>query len=127
MTPLIDVVFMLILFFMLTLQLEKEQAGQVDLPNADEAEVVKKMPPESLLVVVLPDGNLVASGNRMTLGDFEEQMLRTQPERLPKELVIRGDGSVAFDVIQGVLQAASTVGVTKVNLLADRESEGELE
>ena len=123
MTPLIDMVFTLLLFFTLTLQIQKEEAAKVTLPKADQAEEVKKMPPKSLLVVVTRDGSLVVDGRRQTLADFEEEVSGYDGDRLPKELVLRGDGDVRFEIVQGVMRAAAQAGITKVNMSASRETE----
>jgi biopolymer transport protein ExbD len=123
MTPLIDMVFTLLLFFTLTLQIQKEEAAKVSLPKADQAEEVKKMPPKSLLVVVTRDGTLVVNGRTTTADDFEQQVSAYSPEALPKELVIRGDGDARYEVVQGVMRAAAEAGITKVNMSASRETE----
>jgi biopolymer transport protein ExbD len=123
MTPLIDMVFTLLIFFTLTLQIQKEQAAKIQLPKADQAEEAKKIPPQSLLVLVERDGSLYVNGQRKALADFEEDVANYSAESLPKELVVRGDGEVPYRVVQGVMRAASNVGITKVNLTASRETE----
>lgn len=123
MTPLIDMVFTLLIFFTLTLQIQKEQAAKIQLPKADQAEEAKKIPPQSLVVLVQDDGTLIVNGERKAVADFEEDVTNYTAENLPKELVVRGDGDVHFRVIQGVMRAASNVGITKVNLTASRETE----
>lgn len=123
MTPLIDMVFTLTLFFTLTLHIEREQAAKITLPKADQAAQVKKLPPKSLVVLVAPDGTLVVNGKVESLADFEAEVAGIAPEGLPRELVVRGDGGVRFEVIQGVMRAASRVGIAQVELSASRESE----
>lgn len=123
MAPLIDMVFTLTLFFTLTLHIEREQAAKITLPKADQAKQVKKLPPQSLLVLIAPDGALVVNGRVQTLADFESEVAGLGPDRRPRELVVRGDGGVRFEVIQGVMRAASRAGISRVELSASRESE----
>lgn len=123
MTPLIDMVFTLLIFFTLTLQIQKEQSAKITLPKADQAEQVKEVPPQSLVVLVERDGTLLVNGQRKELADFEADVAAYSTESLPKELVVRGDGDVPYRVVQGVMRAASNVGITKVNLTANRETE----
>lgn len=123
MTPLIDMVFTLLIFFTLTLQIQKEQSAKITLPKADQAEQVKEVPPQSLVVLVERDGTLLVNGQRKELADFEADVAAYSTETLPKELVVRGDGDVPYRVVQGVMRAASNVGITKVNLTANRETE----
>lgn len=122
-TPLIDMVFTMLIFFMLTLHIEKEMASKVSLPKADQAAQMEKLPPRSLVVLVAPDGTLIVNGALQTLADFESSVGSYTPDSVPEELVVRGDGNVRYDVIQGVMRAASEAGVSKVNLAASRESE----
>lgn len=123
MTPLIDMVFTLLIFFTLTLQIQKERAAKITLPKADQAEPVKEVPPQSLVVLVERDGTLLVNGQRKELADFEEDVAADSAESLPKELVVRGDGDVPYRVVRGVMRAASNVGITKVSLTANRETE----
>jgi biopolymer transport protein ExbD len=123
MTPLIDMVFTMLIFFMLTLHIEREMAAKVNLPKADQAQQVEKLPPRSLLVFVTADGSLVVNGRNRTLADFEADLAGYSPESRPEQLVLRADGSVPFEAIQGVLRAASGVGIAKVDVAASRESE----
>ncbi|MGH7818582.1 MAG: ExbD/TolR family protein [Candidatus Binatia bacterium] len=122
-TPLIDMVFTMLIFFMLTLQIEREMAAKVNLPKADQASEIEKLPPKSLLVFVTPDGSLVVNGRSRSVGDFEADILAYSSDDLPSELVLRGDGAVPYEVIQAVMRAASNVGISKVDIAASRESE----
>lgn len=123
MTPLIDMVFTLMIFFMLTMQIEREMATKVKLPKADQADQVDEMPPRSLLVLVGSDGTIFVNGQAKSLGDFEVDLLSWSPEEVPEQLVLRGDGGVDYRIVQGVMRAASSVGITKVEITASRESE----
>jgi biopolymer transport protein ExbD len=122
-TPLIDMVFTMLIFFMLTLQVEQEMAAKVNLPKADQATEVEKLPPKSLLIFVRPDGRLVVDGRDQTLADFESDILHFGTDTRPEQLVLRADGQVPYEFIQGVMRAASGVGINKVDIAASRETE----
>lgn len=123
MTPLIDMVFTLLIFFTLTLHIEREQAASLKPPKADQARQIEKMPPRSLLVVVTADGAILTRGKRQSLEDFESEVASYSQENLPEQLLVRGDGSVRFETVQGVMRAASNAGISKVELSASRETE----
>ncbi|MGH7857466.1 MAG: ExbD/TolR family protein, partial [Candidatus Binatia bacterium] len=116
-------VFTMLIFFMLTLQIEREVAAKVNLPKADQAAEIEKLPPKSLLVFVTPDGSLVVNGRSQSVAEFEADIYAYSTENLPSELVLRGDGSVPYETIQAVMRAASNVGISKVDIAASRESE----
>jgi biopolymer transport protein ExbD len=122
-TPLIDMVFTMLIFFMLTLHIEREMAAKVNLPKADQAREIDKLPPKSLLVFVTPNGSVVVNGRSQSLADFEASLMGYSEETLPEEMVLRADGGVAYEVIQSVMRAASSVGISKVDVAASRESE----
>ena len=123
MTPLIDMVFTLMIFFMLTLQIEQEMAAKVKLPKADQADQVEELPPKSLLVLVDASGTLYVNGKATSLPDFEVDVLAYPADHLPEQLVLRGDGGVDYEIVQGVMRAASSAGIQKLEITASRESE----
>jgi biopolymer transport protein ExbD len=115
-TPLIDVVFLLIIFFLVASHfIRNETVGQVELPLAtqghDEEESASR-----LVVTVLPDGELLFGVTSITPEEFEQrlQLLIAKHGTGPTELRIRADRSVLYSRVEPLLLTAARNGVTRV-------------
>jgi biopolymer transport protein ExbD len=110
-TPMIDVVFQLLIFFMVaTTFLDPEREMDVELPEAASGDPVEEQLDE-IVINVLRDGGLVLSGEAV-----EEQQLYTTlaraAERNPDTPVtIRGDRLVHHESIVGVMDACGAAGL----------------
>ncbi|MEM6654602.1 MAG: biopolymer transporter ExbD [Planctomycetota bacterium] len=117
MTPMIDVVFLLIIFFLVSSHLAKQETQmELDLPSAGLADRADESPERRVTINVLPDGQTFLGGERAdarTLADrlaFEQQQSET-----PLRVRIRGDRSAAYRAIEPVLVACAEAGVWDVN------------
>lgn len=102
-TPLIDVVFLLLIFFLVATRFDEEdRALDVQLPEASEAVPIWSEP-HSLVVNVTRQGDCFISGKKMT--EEEMETLLRDAWRSPKEdssVIIRGDVQAPFGVIVNV-------------------------
>src|SRR5262245_33220077 len=90
-TPMLDVVFVLLLFFMVaTTFATREKEISIDLPRADAGEVAKEVPKE-LIINVFQDGHTTLGGRTVDdagLADALRRAAETSPET---PVNIRGD------------------------------------
>lgn len=111
-TPLIDVVFQLLIFFMLSATFVVQSRIEVNVP---EAESTAKLEPRSVAVTLTHD----EAGGRVFLGPDEvadmEELGRRLETRLKQEpdlaVVIRADGHVETQRLINVLDIASRLGL----------------
>ena len=110
-TPLIDVVFLLLIFFMVaTTFLNPEREIDVDLPLADSAGAVEN-PPEEIIITVQRDGRIFAQGAERDR-DGLLSLLRSAAQHDPETPVtIRGDRLAHHEAIVGVMDACGTAGL----------------
>lgn len=123
MTPLIDITFQLLMFFMIATDMSNRQVEALTLPGASKAVVVKPLEPE-LVVNVMQDGR-IRIGGRTFSDEALESLFATRSQR-PRDqdapVVIRADRSTAFEHLQKILTIASTHGrVTRIHLGAKQE------
>jgi biopolymer transport protein ExbD len=113
-TPMIDVVFLLLIFFMVaTTFLDPEREIEIDLPPASSAGMPEEQPNE-IVINVLRDGSLQL-GQREVDGEGLDSALTSAAARDPRTPVtIRGDRLVAHESIVGVMDACGRAGL--VNL-----------
>jgi biopolymer transport protein ExbD len=140
MTPMIDIVFQLIIFFMLVTDMAKAQLEPVVLPYANKAIKEKFEDTTTLVMNVLKDGTIKIDGKvywSPKMGDenkkledlFEDRRQRKQYQEVPGKsdwvkypLLVRCDRSTSFEHVQKILMVATHHGgVTRVSLGAKQE------
>lgn len=138
-TPLIDVVFLLIIFFMLVNNIISEQSVEMIVPQLDEPTTRELDDAGRLIVNIAPaeyarsertDNPLLFDGEarfiRVGLETFAADDLEGVTAALAEakaadddvEVVLRSDGALYYGVVQPVMGAISRAGIDKVNLVA---------
>ncbi|QDV26330.1 biopolymer transport protein ExbD [Aureliella helgolandensis] len=112
MTPMIDVVFLLIIFFLVSSHLAKqENSVQLDLPTADSG-LDDTSPVETLVVNVLASGHWQIGGVEVNEAMLPKQFRsRQQAATEPLRLKIRTDQNVTYDRLEPLLKQAALAGV----------------
>ena len=123
-TPMIDVVFLLLVFFMVaTTFLDPEREIDVDLPTADSAGAVER-PPEEVVITVTSDGAVVVRGEPRDAQALLD-LLRAAAQRDPETPVtIRGDREARHAAIVGVMDACGTAGLFNLSVGTTAGEEG---
>ena len=126
MTPLIDVTFLLLIFFMvISVFNHMERAAELDLPSVVQAMVQKDVAEDRMVVNIEKDGSIVLFNQDVTLDAFRDQLHRIGPalrmlggkgEEAP--LVIRGDRDCPFEHVRHILAAVYEENITKVMFAA---------
>ena len=123
-TPLIDVVFLLLIFFMVSTTFEHQSRIQIELPEAT-AEATKPED-ESLEIIIDAQG-------RFFIG--EEQVVNTElktlkgaigkavGEREGIPVIIRADAKTSHQAVITALDATSQLGLTRISLATSRMQE----
>jgi biopolymer transport protein ExbD len=112
--PLVDVLLLLLIFFLLTWNAARnENELDVKVPKASAAKE-KSAPVGDVVVNVKSDGNVVV--NRRTLSSAELTDLLKNLVQLNSEqaVIIRGDEAGAYKNIIGVLNICTEAGITNV-------------
>ncbi len=112
MAPMIDMVFLLLVFFMCVSSLS--QAGhrvELDLPESTASETPKDLS-NRVILSIQKDGTVFLGGLRVE-GDALEGRLRDLQERFPEiKLRIRADQATEFAEVKSAMAAASKAGIS---------------
>ena len=122
-TPLIDVVFLLLIFFLVATRFAQEDRElDVVLPSASEAKPLIVQPKE-LFVNIDQQGNFFIDGKTLT-GDEVEAVLRQAAVNNPvhQSVIIRADKRVQLDYAVLVMNLCNKVGILDYKLTIDGES-----
>ena len=116
-TPLIDIVFLLLVFFMLTAHFVREEAFTIDLPDAESSiELNEKKPIE---ITVGADGRLNLSGKDTTLGSLANELSKLLKSSEKRSVTIRGDKGVPLGTVISVFDAARKAGAESVDIITE--------
>lgn len=125
MTPMIDVVFQLIIFFLVSSHLVKQET-QLDLPLPAASSGAEDEPADRPLITinVLGDGRLLSAGRELSLPDLEAR-LRERKSRHGEELEvrIRCDRGVPYGKLQPVMLACTRAGLWNVTYAVIKREE----
>jgi biopolymer transport protein ExbD len=118
-TPLIDIVFLLLVFFMLTSHFVQEQAIDIDLPVADSGEAVSE--DEQLELVINAQGRFLLD-DHFVEPESLERLLREKLElRKDRSLRVRGDRNAPLGQAVTVLDAARKAGASGVDVVTEQQ------
>ena len=111
-TPLIDVLFFLLTFFLVSSQYAKlDSSLPVQLPSATSAMPMTTEPTE-LVINVDAAGQYLILGQRMTLDNVESALRRTVVDNpINQTVIIRGDRNVAFQAVVSVIDLCTKLKV----------------
>jgi len=117
MTPLIDMMFLLIIFFLVStafIDPEKDQA--IKLPEVDEGVTLKRQPDE--IVINVRQGGVVVVGGRIVTIDELRSELTEAAKQNPKQLVkIRGDGLAYHKQVVRVYEACAKAKIRNISVV----------
>lgn len=118
MTPMIDVIFLLIIFFLCVNQYQKAESSEaVALPVASRETT---LPPDEtarrVIINVTADGTAYLGGKILPTGQIADVLTaeRAVAGTKPVEVWIRADRQVPYRAIEPILAACSQAGVWKV-------------
>jgi biopolymer transport protein ExbD len=121
-TSLIDVVFLLLIFFMVTTTFEHQAVLKVDLPEASAVESQAEEP-DRLELVIDKSGAMFLNDQRLV--DSTEQTLRAAFEQAAGDdrslpLVLRADRETAHHFVVTAMDVAAQLGFVNLSIAADR-------
>jgi len=125
MTPMIDVVFLLIIFFLLSSHLAKHETQfALPLPAAESGQASPPGDRPRLTVNVLADGTLLMSSRAITPAELAERLAqRRSVHGDDLEVRIRSDRSVPYARVEPILLACARAGIWNVSFAVYRRSD----
>ncbi|MEM1229356.1 MAG: biopolymer transporter ExbD [Pseudomonadota bacterium] len=110
-TPMLDVVFIMLIFFIVTATFIKQTGIDVFRPDADTAE---NKPTVSLLVAIGPKGDIWIDKKKVDVAAVRANIERLRSENPRGTMVIQADRLSNYKQTKAVLDAARAAGVSEV-------------
>ena len=122
MTPLVDVVFLLLIFFMLSTSLSVNPGIKIDLPKSSAEQVKKKK--TTLRVAIEAGGRIFLEGKKLSLVQLREKFQAVDKKQRDDALVvIEADKKVYHGLVVKVMDAAKSAGLHKLAIATQPKEE----
>jgi biopolymer transport protein ExbD len=121
-TPLIDVVFLLLIFFMVSTSFTRETQIKLDLPKADVEAL--KTEQQSLEISIDKEGRFFVNGKGLVNASIETLKRAIEPilnENKDVSVVISADANTPYQSVVTAMDATSQLGVTNLKMATQRE------
>ncbi|MFK7160642.1 biopolymer transporter ExbD [Marinospirillum sp. MEB164] len=116
-TPMLDVVFILLIFFIVTTSFVRESGIEVDPPQASTAEVQAQA---SILIAISPEGEIWLDREPVTLAALGPRVVRLQAESPQSSVVIQADRASRSGRLVEVMDRLRQAGVDRIALAAQQ-------
>lgn len=122
----IDIVFLLLIFFIVASQLQDlELEKQVSLPIADAAQTKKSEGVQEILINVLSNGVIKVSGTEIPIEKLAEELRKVaeSSDKQEKKIVIRGDKNAHYGRMMNIMRYCAEAGLWNVSYAAFQEQQ----
>jgi len=115
-TPMLDVTFIMLIFFIVTASFVKESGMDVNRPDAATA-VVKPM--GNILVAITPSGQIWIDKRQVDVRALRANLERLHAENPQGAVVIQADVDSKNGLLVAVMDAAKLAGIDNVSIAAE--------
>lgn len=110
-TPMIDVVFLLIIFFMVGAKFADERDIKLQVPAVGQVAPNASVG-DRRVINVLRDGRILFNENQVTLDELTGRLLSARQQHAQLTVAVRGDAEGAFQNVASVLGACRAAGIS---------------
>ena len=125
MTPLIDVTFLLLTFFMLASHFASAEKTDIDLPQPDDSQAVERRLKDKIIINLLYHGERVEPELRLgpvrmrsvgELGDRLGELGRVNPR---VQVILRADRRLRYGTVREVMEIVAAQKLTRLQVVAE--------
>ncbi|WP_444998311.1 ExbD/TolR family protein [Aliikangiella sp. IMCC44359] len=123
-TPLIDVVFLLLIFFMVSTSFTRETQIKLELPKADVEKL--KADPKIIEISIDKEGRMFVNGKSLVNAQVEtlkKAIIPMLAENKNIPVVISADANAAYQSVVTAMDATSQLGITNLKMATQRSKE----
>ena len=116
-TSMIDIVFLLIIFFMVATEFsEMEQDIELEVPRVAAAGTPSERPPKPLVVAVHADGRIELDQQVVTTAELTSQLAAARQTNPQVAVIVRGDGRCEFQTVAAALAACRDANIAELGI-----------
>jgi len=117
-TPLVDVMLVLLIIFMVTAPM-MIQGVEVNLPKTTTKSI--KSPEDPLILTVTKKGELFIETNRLTLETIEPKLKNILKYRRDKQVLLKADKDIPYGFVIQVVSRVKRAGIDKLGMITEPE------
>ena len=117
MTPLIDMVFILLIFFIVTTVFVQDRGMDIERPSQRSAGTVEK---ESLLIAITRDGQIRAAGRDISINSLRA-FVTSRLAAKDEPVVILADGRAPVNLLADVMDECRLAGAGRISIATEDE------
>lgn len=122
-TPLVDIMLVLVIILMVTAEFTKYRTVPIALPKVNAAAVKKE--PQKVALTVQMNGDVIWNDRKIDDIAKLPAMLRTAKKLQPEVAVIlRAEGKIEYEKLLNILDEVKMAGIAKVGLAVDSTKKG---
>jgi len=115
--PMIDVVFLLLIFFLLT-SIFVRPSIPLNLPPAETARLDAE---KELSVIIKKDGDILLNGRNIELSDLFEELSSFYKNTGSKDIAVISDKTVQFGYVVEVMDTARMAGIENISIVTEKK------
>jgi len=113
-SPLIDIMFILIIFFMVTMTVNEEERDiSVNLPSTEKS---LSSAPKAIVINIRKDGSYFLGPRRMTLETIESELDIALEGNPNQKVLVRGDQEALHGNVAAAIATCKRVGINDANI-----------
>ncbi|MCH5150135.1 MAG: biopolymer transporter ExbD [Spirochaetales bacterium] len=120
MTALMDIIFLVLIFFMVGTTFEMNRSLKMNLPETLTAE--GNLSESKILIEADVEGNIAVNGQRVDLTSLSEAVLNLSPNE-NTEIYIMGDENLPYKTIVQIMDIIKILGLEQISLVTDIKKE----
>lgn len=117
-TPLIDIVFLLLVFFMLTAHFVKDDVLDITLPEAESATTLDNE--DAIEIVLDKQGHITVKQKHIAVSELDKVLKEMLHGRKNKQVILRGDEIAQLGLTVKVMDAARKAGAKSLDIVTQQ-------
>jgi len=118
-TPLIDVVFLLLIFFMITTTFVNNPGIEVDLPKASSADSPSQV--VDLTIAITEEGEIIYNNRKVSLTELQAELETQASENAQATVIVQADSKTNHGLVVQIMDVAKSSGFSKLAIATQPE------
>lgn len=119
-TPMLDIVFIMLIFFIVTTSFTKETGASIIKPEAEQAEALQN---GTILIGIRPNDDIWMASRQIELREIRQMVERARAENPEGSVVIVADKGSRIGTVTRVMDQVKLAGVEGVAISAEKPGE----
>jgi len=117
-TPLVDVVLVLLIIFMVITPL-LQMGYDVKVPPKATEQTITQVPPDQLVVSLMPNNKIYLNKQELTIQQLATQLADNLKNRSQKTVFFSGEDSVPYEGVAKVMDVVRNAGATNIGIVLE--------